>query len=77
MRMDYALLSRLQLQSTSRPAGLPAVPADRRGRARSPCCPSRPANWAYPQPEMNDEEIAFCLVTGLPAGSTCPATSTG
>ena len=27
--------------------------------------PEQAASWAYPQPEMTDEEIAFCLVTGL------------
>ncbi len=27
--------------------------------------PEQAASWAYPQPDMNDEEVAFCLVTGL------------
>ena len=27
--------------------------------------PEQAANWAYPQPDMGDEEMAFCLVTGL------------
>jgi alpha-galactosidase len=27
--------------------------------------PEQAASWAYPQPGMNEEEVAFCLVTGL------------
>src|ERR1035437_4549502 len=27
--------------------------------------PEQAANWAYPQPEMNVEEVAFALATGL------------
>jgi alpha-galactosidase len=27
--------------------------------------PEQTASWAYPQPEMTDEEAAFCLATGL------------
>ncbi|MGR9902786.1 hypothetical protein ACUOGF_23015, partial [Escherichia coli] len=27
--------------------------------------PEQAASWAYPQPEMDAEESAFCLVTGL------------
>ena len=27
--------------------------------------PEQAASWAYPQPGMSDEEVAFCLVTGL------------
>jgi alpha-galactosidase len=27
--------------------------------------PEQAASWAYPQPTMSDEQIAFCLVTGL------------
>ena len=64
MRMDYAMLSRLQLQSTSRPDGSGAVRADRRGRSRL-AAPEQAGNWAYPQPGMPPEEIAFCLVNGL------------
>jgi alpha-galactosidase len=27
--------------------------------------PEQSASWAYPQPEMSAEEIAFCMVTGM------------
>ncbi len=47
-----------------RPAGPAALPADRGRPPRCRCCRSRPANWAYPQPDMTDEEIAFTLCTG-------------
>jgi alpha-galactosidase len=64
MRMDYALLSRLQLQSTS----------DQQDHLRYPpiaaaaplaVLPEQAASWAYPQPEMSDEAIAFTMCTGL------------
>lgn len=64
MRMDYALLSRMQLQSTS----------DQRDYRRYPpiavaapmsVLPEQSANWAYPQPEMTDEQMAYTLCTGM------------
>ena len=64
MRMDYALLSRLQLQSTSdqqdylRFAPIAAA-------APAAVTPEQTANWAYPQPEFTDDEIAFTLVGAL------------
>jgi alpha-galactosidase len=64
MRMDYALLSRLQLQSTSdqqHPALYPPIAA----AAPMSVLPEQAANWAYPQPGMTDEEIAFTLCTGM------------
>ena len=64
MRMDYALMSLLELQSTSDQMDPAAVRADRRGRPRL-AGPEQAGNWAYPQPGMPPEEIAFCLVTGL------------
>ncbi|MBV1855209.1 alpha-galactosidase [Catellatospora sp. NEAU-YM18] len=64
MRMDYALLSRLQLQSTSdqqNPLRYPPIAA----AAPMSILPEQAANWAYPQPGMTDEQIAFTMCTGL------------
>jgi alpha-galactosidase len=64
MRMDYALLSRLHLQSTSdqqdflRAAAIAAS-------APLAVLPEQAANWAYPQPGMSAEEIAFTMCAGL------------
>jgi alpha-galactosidase len=64
MRMDYAMLSRLQLQSTS----------DQQDHLRYPpiavaapmsVLPEQSASWAYPQPDMSGEEMAFTLCTGM------------
>ena len=64
MRSDPALLSRLQLQSTSDqqdPLRYPPVAA----AAPVAMLPEQAASWAYPQPGMTLEEAAFTLVTGL------------
>ncbi|GIJ30300.1 hypothetical protein Vqi01_54620 [Micromonospora qiuiae] len=64
MRMDYAMLARLQLQSTSdqqNPERYPPIAA----AAPMSVLPEQAANWAYPQPGMSPEGIAFCLVTGM------------
>lgn len=64
MRADYALLSRLHLQSTSdqqNPLLYPPVAAS----APMSILPEQAGNWAYPQPEMTREEIVFTLCTGL------------
>lgn len=64
MRTDSALLSRMQLQSTSDqqdPLLYPPIAAS----AALSMLPEQAASWAYPQPEMSDEEIALTLVTGL------------
>ncbi|TDC51048.1 alpha-galactosidase [Jiangella ureilytica] len=64
MRIDYALLARLQLQSTSdqqNPLLYPPIAA----AAPMAVLPEQSASWAYPQPEMTDEEIAFTVTTGL------------
>jgi alpha-galactosidase len=64
MRMDYAILSRLQLQSTSdqrdhlRYAAIAAA-------APSAVTPEQSAVWAYPQPGHSPEEATFCLVNAL------------
>ncbi|QSB14227.1 alpha-galactosidase [Natronosporangium hydrolyticum] len=63
MRMDYGMLSRTQLQSTSdqqNPLRYPPIAV----AAPMAVLPEQAANWAYPQPGMSLEEIAFCLVTG-------------
>ncbi|MFI2754458.1 glycoside hydrolase family 36 protein [Cellulomonas sp. P22] len=63
-RMDYAMLTRLHLQSTTDqqeallyPPVAAAAPAS--------LLPEQAGNWAYPQTEMSDEEITFTLVTGM------------
>ena len=64
MRSDWAMLSRLQLQSTSDqqdPLNYPPIAA----AAPFLMLPEQAANWAYPQPSMDDEQIAFTLATGL------------
>ena len=64
MRSDPAMLSRLQLQSTSDqqdPLRYPPVAA----AAPMLVLPEQAASWAYPQPGMTPEEAAFTLVTGL------------
>jgi alpha-galactosidase len=64
MRTDYAMLSRLQLQSTSDQQDFLRYPPI---AAASPAAmtPEQAANWAYPQPDFTDEEIVFTLCTGL------------
>ncbi len=64
MRMDYAMLARLQLQSTSdqqNPVLYPPIAA----AAPMSILPEQAANWAYPQPGMTDEQIAFTMCTGM------------
>lgn len=64
MRMDFALLSRLAMQSTSDQQDFLSYPPIAASAPLS-MVPEQAASWAYPQPDMSDEEIAFCLVTGL------------
>lgn len=64
MRSDWAMMSRLQLQSTSDQQDFlkyPPIAAS----APMTVLPEQAASWAYPQPGMTSEEVAFCLVTGL------------
>jgi alpha-galactosidase len=64
MRMDYALLSRMQLQSTSDqqdPLRYPPIAV----AAPMSVLPEQSASWAYPQPDMSPEQAAFTLVTGM------------
>jgi len=64
LRMDYALLALLQLQSTSDqqdPLRYPPIAAG----AAAAVTPEQAAVWAYPQPEMSAGEIAFTMCTAL------------
>jgi len=64
MRMDYAMLSRLAMQSTSDQQDFRKYPPIAASAPVS-ILPEQAASWAYPQPEMDAEESSFCLVTGL------------
>ncbi|GFJ88411.1 glycoside hydrolase family 36 protein [Phytohabitans rumicis] len=64
MRQDYALLSRLHLQSTSDQQEFLRYPPIAAAAFLS-ILPEQAGNWAYPQPEMSDEEIRFTLTTGM------------
>ena len=64
MRVDYAMLSRMQMQSTSDqqdPFRYPPIAA----AASAAIAPEQAASWSYPQPDFTDEEIAFTMSTGL------------
>jgi alpha-galactosidase len=65
MRSDYAMLSRLQLQSTSDQQDFLRYPPIA-AAALAAMTPEQAANWAYPQPSFTDDEIAFTMCTGLP-----------
>src|SRR5205823_9581897 len=57
-------LARFQLQSTSDqqvPLRYPPIAV----AAPLSMLPEQAANWAYPQPDMTDEEIAFTLCTSM------------
>ena len=64
MRADPALLGRMQLQSTSDQQDFRRYPPIAASAPMS-MLPEQAANWAYPQPDMDAEDVAFCLVTGL------------
>ena len=64
LRMDYAMLSRMDLQSTSDqqdPLRYAAIAA----AAPMSMTPEQAANWAYPQPGMSAERATFCLANGM------------
>jgi alpha-galactosidase len=64
MRADFAMLSRLQLQSTSDQQDfLRYAPIS--VAAPMAITPEQAASWAYPQPEWSDDEIAFALCNAL------------
>jgi alpha-galactosidase len=64
MRSEFAMLATLQLQSTSDqqdPLLYPAIAV----RPLAHILPEQAGNWAYPQPDMTDEEIIFAMAAGL------------
>ncbi|MEJ1154652.1 glycoside hydrolase family 36 protein [Microbacterium marmarense] len=64
LRSDFAMLEVLQMQSTSDqqdPLIYPAIAVGALGHI----LPEQAANWAYPQPDMDDEMIVFTMCTGL------------
>jgi alpha-galactosidase len=64
MRVDYAMLSLLQMQSTSDqqdPLRYPPIAA----AAAAAIAPEQAASWAYPQSTFTDEEIVFTLAAGM------------
>jgi len=64
MRMDPAILARLQLQSTSDqqdPIRYPTIAA----AAPMSMLPEQAGNWAYPNVDMDAETTAFSLVAGI------------
>jgi alpha-galactosidase len=63
-RMDQAILSVYDLQSTSDQQDYRLYPPIA-ASAPMAMAPEQAANWAYPQPGMAPEEVAFTLVTGL------------
>jgi alpha-galactosidase len=64
MRTDYALLSRLQLQSTSDQQEYLRYPPIA-AAAPAAIAPEQAAVWAYPQPEFTAAEIVFTMVTAM------------
>jgi alpha-galactosidase len=64
MRADYASLATFQLQSTSDQQNFRLYPPIS-ASAPASLAPEQAASWAYPQPEMTQEEMAFTLVTGI------------
>jgi alpha-galactosidase len=64
MRTDYALLSRFQLHSTSDQQNFLRYPPIA-AAAPAAVTPEQAAVWAYPQPEWDDDRIAFTLCSAL------------
>ena len=64
MRADYAMLSRLDIQSTSDQSD-PVVYAAIAAGAGMSVLPEQQGNWAYAQQEMDDETAAFTLSAGI------------
>ncbi|MFF4799574.1 alpha-galactosidase [Streptomyces sp. NPDC001351] len=64
MRWDDALLSRLQLQSTSDQQNLQLY-APIAASAPTAVTPEQGAVWAYPQPEDSLDEVAFTMASAL------------
>ena len=64
MRTDYALLSRMQLQSTSDQQEYLRYPPIA-AAAPAAIAPEQAAVWAYPQPEFSAGEIAFTMCNAM------------
>ena len=64
MRMDYALLSRLHMQSTSDQQD-PVMYASIAAAAPASMLPEQAGNWAYPQAGMTAEARTLALVNGI------------
>jgi alpha-galactosidase len=64
LRTDYAMLSRLQLQSTSDQQDYTRYPPIM-AAAPAAITPEQAASWAYPQPGFSDREIVFTLCGAL------------
>jgi alpha-galactosidase len=64
MRADYAMLSRLQIQSTSDQQDFLRYPAIAAAAAAA-MTPEQAGIWSYPQPGMGQQEIAFTLCGAL------------
>ncbi|MFC9693434.1 glycoside hydrolase family 36 protein [Kribbella sp. NPDC056951] len=65
MRMDYAILSRLHLQSTSDQEH-PLLYASITAAAPAAVLPEQAGHWAYPITGTTREEFTFALVNGIP-----------
>jgi alpha-galactosidase len=64
MRMDYAMLSRLHLQSTSDQQD-PVLYASIAAAAPASILPEQAGNWAYPRAGMEPELLTLSLVNGI------------
>ena len=64
MRLDYAMMSRLDLQSTSDQQDF-RLYATIAAAAPASLLPEQAGNWAYPQPGMTEEELSFAMINGL------------
>ena len=62
--MDYAMLSRVQMQSTSDQQDF-LLYAAIAVAAPAAVAPEQAAIWAYPQPSLTDDEISFTLCNAL------------
>jgi len=64
MRVDHAVMSRAQVQSTSDQQDLRRYPPIAAAAATA-VLPEQAASWAYPQPDHSDDEIAFSLAVPM------------
>ncbi len=64
MRVDYAMLSHLQIQSTSDQQDFRRYPPIAAAAAAA-IAPEQAASWSYPQPAFTDDQIVFTMCAGL------------